>query len=56
MKKLFDVLAVISAILLFTFMMALDSPSNIPIITCLITSLYLAIYVKGVIKHDMVNK
>ena len=45
MKKIFDLIAVICAILFFIFAMALDSPSYLPIKICAVTAAYLFGYV-----------
>ena len=52
MKKIFDLIAVICGILFFTFAMALDSPSYLPIKICAVTAAYLAFYIRYQIKKD----
>lgn len=49
-SKIFDVIAILCVVLLFVFVMALDSPSVIPMYICLVCTIYLLIYarVKGV--------
>lgn len=45
--KIWDVLAIICAILMFLFIMALDSPTVMPLVISLICAIYLIIYTRA---------
>jgi len=44
---IWDVLAIICAIVMFIFVMALDSPTVIPLVVCLVCAIYLTIYARA---------